>query len=143
MIVGTDLTRVRAYVEKHPNEVMTSLYHHVTDVDNLRSCYEGLDGSKTTGTDGVTKKDYGVNLEENLASLSQRLKDMGYCPKDRRRSYIPKAGSEKGRPLAIRTVKAICTILPIPFALGYYYSSIPPAIWSKISNIKMSSDQRS
>jgi RNA-directed DNA polymerase len=99
--VGTDLKRVRAYVEKHPKEVMTSLYHHVTDVDNLRLCFEVLDGNKATGIDGVTKKEYGSNLEENLASLSKRLKDMGYRPKDRRRTYIPKAGSDKGRPLAI------------------------------------------
>lgn len=99
--MATDLTRVRAYVEKHPGEVMTSLYHHVTDVDNLRSCFEELDGDKATGIDGVTKKEYGAKLEENLANLSQRLKDMGYRPQDRRRSYIPKAGSEKGRPLAI------------------------------------------
>lgn len=99
--MGTDLTRVRAYVEKHPTEVMTSLYHHVTDVDNLRSCYEGLDGGKATGTDGVSKKEYGENLGERLASLSQRLKDMAYRPQDRKRVYIPKAGSEKGRPLAI------------------------------------------
>ena len=69
--MGTDLTRVRAYVEKHPTEVMTSLYHHVTDADNLRSCFEELDGSKATGTDGVSKKEYGENLEEHLASLSQ------------------------------------------------------------------------
>jgi RNA-directed DNA polymerase len=99
--VATDLTRVRAYVEKHPEAVMTSLYHHVTDVDNLRLCFEGLDGSKAKGTDGVTKEEYGWNLEENLASLSKRLKDMGYRPKDRKRSFIPKVGSDKGRPLAI------------------------------------------
>lgn len=99
--MATDLTRVRAYVEKHPSEVMTSLYHHVTDVDNLRSCFEELDGGKAIGIDGVTKKEYGTKLEENLANLSQRLKDMGYRPQDRKRSYIPKAGSEKGRPLAI------------------------------------------
>ncbi len=26
---------------------------------------------------------------------------MGYCPRPKRRSYIPKAGSDKGRPLGI------------------------------------------
>ncbi len=80
---------------------MTSLYHHVTDVDNLRSCFEDLDGGKATGTDGVSKKEYGKNLEEHLTLLSKRLKDMGYRPQDRKRAYIPKAGSKKGRPLAI------------------------------------------
>jgi group II intron reverse transcriptase/maturase len=88
-------------VEKHPDEVMTSLYHHVTDVDNLRSCFDDLDGAKAVGVDGVTKKEYGKDLEENLADLSARLKRMGYIPHDRKRAYIPKPGSEKGRPLAI------------------------------------------
>ena len=99
--MATDLTRVRACAEKHPDEVMTSLYHHVTDVDNLRSCFEELDGKRAMGIDGVTKREYGANLEENLANLSQRLKEMGYRPQDKKRSYIPKAGSEKGRLLAI------------------------------------------
>lgn len=99
--MGTDLTRVREYVVKHPKEVMTSLYHHVTDIDNLRSCFESLDGAKAVGTDGVTKEKYRENLEENLTDLSSRLKCMGYIPQTKRRSYIPKPGSKKGRPLAI------------------------------------------
>jgi RNA-directed DNA polymerase len=103
--VATDLTRVRAYVEKHPDEVMTSLYHHVADVDNLRSCFEELDGSKAEGIDGVTKEEYRKNLEENLADLSARLKRMGYIPQDKKRAYIPKPGSEKGRPLAISALE--------------------------------------
>lgn len=99
--MATDLRRLREYVEKHPSEVMTSLYHHVTDVDNLRSCYESLDGYKAVGIDGVNKLQYGENLEENLKDLSARLKRMGYIPQSKRRTYIPKPGSEKGRPLAI------------------------------------------
>jgi retron-type reverse transcriptase len=81
--------------------VFTSLYYHVTDVDNLRACYQLLDGSKAVGVDGVTKEQYGENLEDNLQALSDRLKRMGYRPRPKRRSYIPKAGSEKGRPLGI------------------------------------------
>lgn len=103
--MGTDLTRIRAYVEKHPTEVMTSLYHHVTDVDNLRSCFESLDGSKAVGIDGVDKEEYRKNLEKNLTDLSERLKRMGYVPQVKRRSYVPKPGSEKGRPLAISVVE--------------------------------------
>ena len=99
--MATDLTRVRAYVERHPKVVMTSLYHHITDVDNLRLCFESLDGTKAVGVDGMTKKNYRENLEKNLTDLSARLKRMGYVPQSRRRSYIPKPGSEKGRPLAI------------------------------------------
>lgn len=99
--MATNLKRIGAYVEKHPNVVLTSLYHHVTNVDNLLSCYEALDGAKATGVDGVGKEDYGEHLAENLAELSSRLRNMSYRPKDRRRSYIPKPGDAKGRPLAI------------------------------------------
>jgi RNA-directed DNA polymerase len=99
--VATDLTRIKEHVEKYPGEVLTSLYHHVTDTDNLRSCFEALDGTKAVGIDGVTKEAYRKNLEENLIDLSARLKRMGYVPQDKKRSYVPKPGSEKGRPLAI------------------------------------------
>jgi group II intron reverse transcriptase/maturase len=85
--------------------VFTSLYHHITDVDNLRACYDTLASRKAPGVDGVTKDEYGKNLEENLRDLSARLKRMGYRPGPKRRSYIPKPGSEKGRPLGISNLE--------------------------------------
>lgn len=99
--MSTDLTRIAERARKEPNLVFTSLYHHVTDVDNLRDCYEALDDEKAVGVDGVTKEEYGRNLEENLRDLSDRLKRMGYRPQPKRRSYVPKPGSAKGRPLGI------------------------------------------
>ena len=81
--------------------MFTSLYHHVTDVDNLRACYEALPKDRAVGVDGVTKEQYGEQLEENLQRLSERLRRRGYRPQPKRRSYIPKLGSEKGRPLGI------------------------------------------
>ena len=99
--MGTDLTRIGEKARKEPGLVFTSLYHHISDVDNLRACYDTLGADKATGVDGVTKEEYGRNLEENLRDLSERLKRMGYRPEPKRRSYIPKAGSEKGRPLGI------------------------------------------
>ena len=99
--MSTDLTRIRNRARRDPGMVFTSLYHHVTDVDNLRACYLLLDGNKAVGVDGVTKEQYGENLEDNLQALSDRLKRMGYRPRPKRRSYIPKAGSKKGRPLGI------------------------------------------
>jgi group II intron reverse transcriptase/maturase len=103
--VATDLTRIGEKARKEPGLVFTSLYHHICDVDNLRACYDALDGRKATGVDGVTKEEYGRDLEENLRDLSERLKRMGYRPGPKRRSYIPKAGSEKGRPLGISNLE--------------------------------------
>ena len=99
--MSTNLTWIGERARKEPDLVFSSLYHHVTDVDNLRACYDALDGNKAVGVDGVTKKEYGRNLNENLQDLSVRLKRMGYKPQPKRRSYIPKPGSAKGRPLGI------------------------------------------
>jgi len=103
--VGTDLTRIGEKARKEPGLVFTSLYHHICDVDNLRACYDTLEADKATGVDGVTKEEYGKNLEENLRDLSERLKRMRYRPEPKRRVYIPKAGSEKGRPLGISNLE--------------------------------------
>jgi len=103
--VGTDLTRIGEKARKEPGLRFTSLYHHIGDVDNLRACYDTLEADKATGGDGVTKEEYGKDLEENLRDLSERLKRMGYRPGPKRRSYIPKVGSEKGRPLGISNLE--------------------------------------
>ena len=103
--MATDQTRIGEKARKEPDLVFTSLYHHMTDVDNLRACYDTLDARKATGVDGVTKAEYGKNLEENLGDLSARLKRMGYRPGPKRRSYVPKPGSEKGRPLGISNLE--------------------------------------
>jgi group II intron reverse transcriptase/maturase len=99
--VATDLTRIGEKARKEPGLVFTSLYHHIYDVDNLRASYDTLGAKKATGVDGVTKEEYGKNLEANLQDLSGRLRRMGYRPGPKKRVYIPKPGSEKGRPLGI------------------------------------------
>jgi len=99
--MATDLTRIREKARREPGLVFTSLYHHICDVDNLQVCYDAQKSGKAVGVDGVTKEEYGENLEENLRNLSARLKRMGYRPGPKRRSYIPKEGSAKGRPLGI------------------------------------------
>jgi group II intron reverse transcriptase/maturase len=103
--VATDLTRIGEKARREPGLVFTSLYHHICDVDNLRACYDTLGAKKATGVDGVTKEEYGKNLEENLQELSERLKRMGYRPGPKKRVYIPKAGSERGRPLGISALE--------------------------------------
>jgi RNA-directed DNA polymerase len=101
----TDLTRIGERARKEKGLVFTSLYHHIYAVENLRVCYDTLDARKATGVDGVTKAEYGKDLEENLRNLSARLRRMGYRPRPKRRSYIPKEGSAKGRPLGISNLE--------------------------------------
>jgi RNA-directed DNA polymerase len=99
--MSTNLEWIGEKARKEPGLVFTSLYHHVFDADNLRACYDALPKDRAVGVDGVTKEEYGKNLEENLQDLSGKLRRMGYRPQPKRRSYIPKPGSEKGRPLGI------------------------------------------
>ncbi len=122
--MSTDLTRIGKRARKQPNLVFTSLYHHVTDLDNLRSCYDALNGDKAVGVDGVTKEQYGDHLEENLQDLSGRLKRMGYRPQPRRRSYIPKPGSERGRPLGISCFEDKIVELAVKRSLEPIYEEI-------------------
>ncbi len=103
--MATDWTRIGAKARKEPDLVFTSLYHHITELDNLRACFRTLPANKATGVDGVSKREYGKNLEENLQDLAKRLRRMGYRPSPKRRSYVPKAGSEKGRPLGISNLE--------------------------------------
>ena len=44
--MATDLTRIREKARKEPGLVFTSLYHHISDVDNLRACYDTLEVRK-------------------------------------------------------------------------------------------------
>jgi group II intron reverse transcriptase/maturase len=103
--MATNLTRIGEKARREPGLVFTSLYHHICDVDNLRACYDKLAARKAVGVDGVTKAEYGENLEANLQDLSARLKRMGYRPGPKRRTYIPKPGTAKGRPLGISNLE--------------------------------------
>ena len=122
--MSTDLTWIGERARKEPDLVFTSLYHDVTDLDNLRDCYETLKGDKAWGVDGVTKERYGENLEENLQDLSDRLKRVGYRPQASRRSYIPKSGSEKGRPLGISCFEDKIVELAVKRVLEPIYEEI-------------------
>jgi len=122
--VGTDLTRIGEKARKEPELVFTSLYHHVTDVDNLRACYDALPEDRAVGVDGVTKGEYGANLEENLQGLSGRLKRGGYRPQPKRRTYIPKPGSEKGRPLGISCFEDKIVELAVKRVLEPIYEAV-------------------
>jgi len=55
---------------------------------------------KARGVDGVTKDEYGANLEANIADLKKRMKAFQYKPQPVRRTYIPKINGSM-RPLGI------------------------------------------
>jgi len=122
--VSTNLMRIGEKACKEPNLVFTTLYHHVTDVDNLRACYDALSADKALGVDGVSKEQYGKDLAQNLEDLSSRLKDMRYCPSPKLRRYVHKPGSDKGRPLGISSFEDKLVELSVKRVLEPIYEQI-------------------
>lgn len=95
----TKLARISQLSSENPNIVFTSI-GHLIDKEMLKDCHRKMDGDKAVGVDGVTKEEYGRNLEENLEKLVERLKKKSYKPRPARRVEIPK-GNGKTRPLSI------------------------------------------
>jgi len=63
---------------------------HILNVEMLRELYHQLDGTKAVGIDGVTKEDYGANLEAHLEDLMRRIRRGHYRPQPARLTEIPK-----------------------------------------------------
>jgi group II intron reverse transcriptase/maturase len=74
---------------------------HYVNKANLTAEHRQQESGKATGIDKVTKETYGKDLENNLDELLKRMKRFGYRPQTVKRTYIPKAGSDKMRPLGI------------------------------------------
>jgi len=101
--VTTKLLSLTQRARENPKERFTSLMHLLTE-DFLAECFGELERDKAPGVDGVTVKEYGANLYENLKNLMARLKSWRYRPQPVRRVYIPKRGGKK-RPLGIPAVE--------------------------------------
>ena len=70
--VSSDLERVRRVARKDRDVRFTALLHHVS-VDRLREAYRAIRPGAAAGVDGVTWRDYGQHLEENLRDLHARV----------------------------------------------------------------------
>lgn len=73
---------------------------HLIDVPALERSYRRQRAGAAVGVDGITKGDYGQNLEANLQDLHDRLKGQQYRHQPIRRVHIPK-GAGKTRPIGI------------------------------------------
>lgn len=96
------IERIRLAAKEQP--LMTSVYHVVYDVDQLREAYFSLKRKAAPGIDGVTWDQYGEQLEENLQRLSGKLARQAYRPQAVRRTYIPKADGRQ-RPLGVTALE--------------------------------------
>ncbi len=98
------LKRVRQAAKKDRSLRFTALLHHIYSTDTLREAYYGMKRKAAPGVDGVTWRDYGEALEENLRDLSDRLKRGAYRAKPTRRTFIPKPDGRQ-RPLGVMALE--------------------------------------
>jgi len=98
------LERVRQAANRDKEMRFTSLWHHVYNIEGLRKAYFSLKRNAAPGVDGETWRHYGLELEENLRTLSGRLKRGAYRAKPVKRTFIPKSDGRK-RPLGVTTLE--------------------------------------
>jgi RNA-directed DNA polymerase len=102
--VETKLRRIATRAREEPKLKFVNLYHLMNE-EMVLGCYRRLSENKAAGIDEVTKTEYGENLEANIRELVGRLHRMAYRPQPVRRVYIPRAGSDKRRPLGIPSLE--------------------------------------
>jgi RNA-directed DNA polymerase len=101
--VSSDLDRVRQVARKDRDVRFTALLHHVT-VERLREAYRAISPNAAAGVDGVTWRDYGLDLEENLRDLHARVHRGAYRARPTRRVFIPKPDGRL-RPLGVAALE--------------------------------------
>ena len=92
--------RIRQVAESGKEVQLTTLWHHVYNIDRLREAYFNLKPKAAAGVDGETWQSYGRTLEDNLQDLSERLKRGSYKARPVLRVYIPKSDGRQ-RPIGI------------------------------------------
>ena len=92
-----ELKGIRYQSEKYAK--LTTLINRVNE-ESLKEAHCRQKTGKAVGVDGMTREEYGRNLDENLKGLIERMKSYKYIPQPVRRTYIPKPNG-KMRPLGI------------------------------------------
>jgi RNA-directed DNA polymerase len=93
------LALIAERARREPRYQFTCLAHLLSK-GFLKECYYRLGRDRASGIDGVSWKEYGERLDENLTNLVMRMKAKRYKPQPVKRAYIPKNEQEK-RPLGL------------------------------------------
>ncbi len=101
--MSSELDRVRQVARRDKDVRFTALLHHVT-LDRLREAYRAIRPGAAPGVDGVTWRDYGTDLEGNLADLHARVHRGAYRARPTRRVFIPKPDGRL-RPLGVAALE--------------------------------------
>ncbi len=98
-IISTKLRQIAEQAKCYPDRVFTSLCHYM-DVAFLEEAYWRLKRDSAPGLSGITFKDYGKQLDENLQALHARLKTGHYEASPIKRVWIDK-DKQKKRPIGL------------------------------------------
>jgi RNA-directed DNA polymerase len=98
--VSTKQERIAELARNNPAMALHTLAHHI-DYEWVKYAYDCTRKDGAVGVDGQTGEDYAANLEQNLASLIDRLKSGSYRAPPVRRHYIDKADGSGQRGLGI------------------------------------------
>ncbi len=101
--MSTELSKVANRAKQDPTARMYSLARLI-DTDALRRAYDRIRKDAAVGVDGITKEQYGQQLEDNLKELHERMKAGRYRHQPIRRVHIPKAPG-KTRPIGISCIE--------------------------------------
>jgi group II intron reverse transcriptase/maturase len=97
------LLEVMERAKRNPQMRFFSLAHLI-DGEALKRAYGRIRKDAAVGVDGVTKEQYGEELEANIVDLHSRMKTMRYRHQPLRRVHIPKERG-KTRPIGISSVE--------------------------------------
>jgi RNA-directed DNA polymerase len=120
----TKFSCIKRKARENPEEVFTSLAHHLTE-EYLTASFRELKKSAASGIDGKSAYEYETNLQENIKDLHTRLRNKSYKAPNIRRVWIDKGGG-KQRPLGISTVedkivqRAVSNILNLIYEQDFY-----------------------
>src|SRR5438874_1238793 len=132
--VSQALERIRQVAKGKRTEKFISLLHYV-NADLLEEAFSQLRDDAAPGVDGMTWKEYGLDLERNLEDLHARIQRGAYRALPARRVYIPKPDGRQ-RPLAVaaledkivqRAVAAVLNAIYEEDFLGFSYGFRPGA----------------
>ena len=96
--MSNDYTRIVKQLQtyKHVQGLMKYINY-----ESLLEEHKKQEAGKATGIDRISKIEYEEKLKENIEEIITEMKAFKYRPAPVRRAYIPKAGSDKLRPLGI------------------------------------------
>jgi len=120
----TKFSCIKQKAQENPNEVFTSLAHHLTQ-EYLLNSFSKLRKSAASGIDKESARDYASNLSMRIEDLYNRLCSHKYKAPHIRRAWINK-GDGKQRPLGISTTedkivqRAVADILNLIYEQDFY-----------------------